>query len=123
MKKYLFPLFLGTVVLMNCSVFKKSSGSGSSSSSKSEVKQEEVDYHHMNQEQQLAEVSRLTDQQYSNGMTMYEAKCGTCHDLPKADSRDVGAWLRIMQSMSVKATLTNDEEKQIMGYLYTNCKK
>lgn len=125
MKKYLLPLFLTTVVLMNCSIFKKSSSSsnGSSSASSSESKKEENSYHNMNQEQQLAEVSRLTDQQYNNGMTIYEAKCGSCHDLPKPNSRDVGAWLRIMQSMSVKAKLTNDEEKQVMGYLYTNCKK
>lgn len=131
MKKYSFLLFAATVILMNCSIFKKSSSSSSgssnagttSSSTSSASAKSDNSYHNLNQEQQLEAVSHLTDQQYSNGMTIYEAKCGKCHDLPYPDSQDVGGWLRIMRSMSEKAKLSNDEEKQVMGYLYTNCRK
>lgn len=99
------------------------SSSSSSSSSKSTGSSKATCFDDLSAEAKIAAISNLSDGEYHNGMTIYQAKCGTCHELHEPGSRDIGGWLRVMHPMSKKAKLTDQEHKEVAGYLYNNCKK
>lgn len=112
---------VSTLLLINCSP-KTKPASSDNSNKIGDVKGKSGDasFSDLPPEDKLNIVSKLPDADYSNGYTLYQAKCGTCHELHDPKSRDFGGWLKIMISMSKKAKLSDSEYKQILGYLYVN---
>lgn len=110
-RKLSILLFIIVVTLINCTALRKTRERPVADEQKS-------GYHNMDQAQQIKAVKHLTEEEGTNGMTIFETKCGSCHDLPAPDSRDFNSWLVIMKTMSVKAKLSSEQERLVMGYLY-----
>lgn len=120
-------LFFVACLALNCTPKAKpaSSGNSSSSSSSSSTSSSSSSgkFEDLNVDQKIAAISNLSDGQYNSGMTTYQAKCGKCHKLFEPKSRDIGGWLRILKPMSKKADLSDQEYREVAGYLYNNCQK
>lgn len=54
------------------------------------------------------------------GKTIFEAKCGKCHDLVKPESYSKEKWKPIMLSMQEAAKLTDDERVMVYNYVTMN---
>ena len=57
------------------------------------------------------------------GKTLYEGKCGRCHDLkdPKIYSTD--RWSTILKAMAPRARLNDEQTKEVTAYVMANAKK
>ena len=58
----------------------------------------------------------------ASGQTVYQAKCGGCHDLPRASEYGYSEWSNIMIKMSRKAHLSDTETDQVLAYVHSNAK-
>ncbi|MBL7754318.1 MAG: hypothetical protein JNM44_07570 [Chitinophagaceae bacterium] len=74
-------------------------------------------------DKQLEAFSNFNDKRIQSGANLYEAKCGNCHELHQPGSRTSASWIQIMNPMSAKAKLNNDEYALISAYLVANAKK
>jgi cytochrome c5 len=54
------------------------------------------------------------------GKTIYEAKCGKCHDLPNNNNYSKERWKPIMVSMQKKAKISDDERELVYSYVTMN---
>ena len=54
------------------------------------------------------------------GKTIYEAKCGKCHDLPKPLSYSKEKWQPIMTSMAEKAKISDEDKELVYNYVTMN---
>lgn len=67
----------------------------------------------------------ITVADISNGKTIYEQKCSTCHPLKKPGNRTSEAWKHIVPEMAAKANkktpgkITVADEEIILKYLIT----
>ena len=57
------------------------------------------------------------------GMTIYQAKCGRCHDLPVPSSYSLKKWDHIMDEMAPKAKLNDEQKANVLMYVQANAKK
>ena len=57
------------------------------------------------------------------GQSVYNGKCGRCHDLPKPNQYDQFDWASIMVKMSRKAHLSDDETAQVLAFVNANAKQ
>lgn len=54
------------------------------------------------------------------GKTIYEAKCGKCHDLPRPLSYTKVKWEPIMKSMAKKAKISDADRELVYNYVTMN---
>jgi cytochrome c5 len=107
-----------------------SSSSSADKTSPTEVKKDApaatptaTSFYDLHTEDKMAVAMNRSDAENNSGYTVYQSKCAKCHDLPNPQSKDMGGWVRIMESMSRKAKLDDEEYKNVLGYLYQNCKR
>lgn len=74
-------------------------------------------------DKQIEAFSNFNDKRIESGIALYESKCGNCHELHKPGSRTASSWIQIMNPMSAKAKLNNEEYAYISAYLVQNAKK
>lgn len=115
MKK--LTIILSTIVLTGCFTSKKASTETTSSTPSQ------------------ADVDRVADKfpgysvdQMSEGKSLYETHCGTCHALKKPSSETESEWRRIVPVMVKKVNkngmvLDASKEDQILKYVVTMSKK
>lgn len=110
MKLKLFTLGLIVAVLASCATQSSVVQSGLSQADVNRVKSQFPDY-------------SLTELQ--KGKQLYEANCGTCHNLKSPTSESEAAWKGIVPPMVKKAnkkngvTLTEQDEQAILRYVLT----
>lgn len=51
------------------------------------------------------------------GMTLYNAHCGKCHDFKTISDYSMESWTKIVPNMSAKAKLDATQESKIMAYV------
>ena len=56
----------------------------------------------------------------AHGKTIFETKCGKCHDLVKPESYSKEKWAPIMLSMQPKAKITDEEREMVYNYVTMN---
>lgn len=54
------------------------------------------------------------------GKTIYEAKCGKCHDLPRPAAYTKDKWTPIMNSMAKKAKISDEDRELVYNYVTMN---
>ena len=57
------------------------------------------------------------------GKTIYQAKCGRCHNLKNVGAYDERSWVGILKIMTPRAKLTETETQQVTAYVKANAKK
>jgi len=68
-------------------------------------------------EEQIQEESNPRPQSYSQGRSLYKAKCARCHALYSPKSYPAGEWPSIVRSMKTEAGLNEGEISAISAYL------
>jgi cytochrome c5 len=58
----------------------------------------------------------------NQGYSVYQGKCGGCHNLPNPGDYDQSDWASIMIRMSRKAHLSSDETAQVLAFVNANAK-
>lgn len=61
--------------------------------------------------------------EHAAGKSLFNAKCGRCHDLPVPANYTAERWGPIMVAMSQKARLDEDQSKKITAFVKANAKK
>ncbi|MEQ3661469.1 MAG: cytochrome c5 [Flavobacterium sp.] len=56
----------------------------------------------------------------AHGKTIFETKCGRCHDLVKPESYSKEKWTPIMNSMAKKAKISDEEKALVYNYVTMN---
>lgn len=64
-----------------------------------------------------------TTEQLATAKTLYDARCGKCHDLPATTDHTAEDWKPIIERMTPKAKLTAEEGNWILAYVSTNAKQ
>lgn len=54
------------------------------------------------------------------GKTIYDAKCGKCHDLPKPSDYSKEKWVPIMNHMAKKAKISDEDRELVYNYVTMN---
>ena len=54
------------------------------------------------------------------GKTIFDNKCGKCHDLPKPSRYSKERWVPIMNSMANKSRLSDDDRDLVYNYVTMN---
>jgi cytochrome c5 len=66
------------------------------------------------------ESATVTNAQYVEGKTVYDAKCGKCHKLYSPERGNMTQWTKWIDRMAPKAKLTADEKTQVTNYVSVN---
>lgn len=66
------------------------------------------------------ESATVTNAQYLEGKTVYEAKCGRCHKLFSPDKGNMTQWTKWLNAMAPKAKLTDEEKQMVTNYISVN---
>jgi nitrate/TMAO reductase-like tetraheme cytochrome c subunit len=53
----------------------------------------------------------------SEGMTLYNANCGKCHDFKVISDYTMESWTKIVPNMAAKSKLDATQESKIMAYV------
>jgi hypothetical protein len=61
----------------------------------------------------------ITIDELNRGHAIYVGHCGTCHLVPKPRDHRPEDWPAIVDSMSARAELTDDEEDLVVRYVVT----
>jgi cytochrome c5 len=64
-----------------------------------------------------AVVMRKPSVEESEGMTLYNAHCGKCHEFKTISDYSMERWNKIVPNMSGKAKLDDTQESKIMAYV------
>lgn len=62
-------------------------------------------------------VLRKPSVEESEGMTIYNANCGKCHDFKVISDYSMERWSKIVPNMSAKAKLDATQESKIMAFV------
>lgn len=65
----------------------------------------------------------VTKDQLTTAKTLFDARCGKCHDLPATTDHTAEEWKPIMESMAPKAKLTAEEGNWVLAYVSKNAKQ
>lgn len=57
------------------------------------------------------------------GKSLFDGKCGKCHDFKQPELYTAPAWAPIMDRMAIKARLSDDEKKQVLAYVQYHARK
>jgi len=68
------------------------------------------------------ESATVTNTQYLEGKTIYDAKCGKCHKLYKPERGNITQWTKWINRMAPKAKLTIEEKQMVANYVSVNAK-
>ncbi len=66
------------------------------------------------------ESATVSNEQFSAGKTVYDAKCGRCHKLHNPNRGNMTQWTKWIDRMAPKAKLTADEKQLVMDYVSVN---
>jgi cytochrome c5 len=66
------------------------------------------------------ESATVSNAQYLEGKTVYEAKCGRCHKLYKPERGNMTQWTKWIDRMAPKAKLTDEEKQMVIRYVSVN---
>jgi cytochrome c5 len=58
----------------------------------------------------------------AQGKTVFETKCGKCHNLKRTIDYTADRWDGILKQMAPKAKLTQEETEQVAAYVKSNSK-
>ncbi|MFN3020249.1 c-type cytochrome [Chryseobacterium sp. TY3] len=64
----------------------------------------------------------VTNEQMATAETLYDARCGKCHDLPATTDHTASEWKPIIERMAPKAKLTAEEATWLLAYVSANAK-
>jgi cytochrome c2 len=53
----------------------------------------------------------------NKGSTIFQNKCGNCHDMPKTSDHSLEAWKPIMNRMQKEAQLSDQEKEDVLFYI------
>lgn len=65
----------------------------------------------------------ISTEQLATAKTLYDARCGKCHDLPATTDYTQEEWKPIIEKMAPKAKLTEEETNWVLAYVNNNAKK
>src|SRR5258706_2598444 len=57
------------------------------------------------------------------GKIIFETRCNCCHDLKVVDGYTPERWISILQIMTPRARLNEEQAKQVRSYVMANAKK
>jgi cytochrome c5 len=99
------------VVMASCSASKKASADSSMNTTATTP------------EAKVAEVNRkYTQQQMSEGKTLWQNNCAKCHKLFAPETRNVEKWEGVLPRMVKRAHLTDEQAGMVRAYLLSNAK-
>lgn len=64
-----------------------------------------------------ASSDNVKQEQLLAGRKLYIDHCGGCHNLHFPNELDAADWNRVLETMQVKAKISNEEKQQILQYL------
>jgi len=74
-------------------------------------------------EQMMAEInSKYSEAQKEEGKTIWQANCQKCHKLFEPESRNVVKWDGILQRMTKKAKLSEEDAGKVRAYVMSHAK-
>ena len=59
----------------------------------------------------------------AQGKTIFDARCGKCHDLPQPSDHTSQEWDKIIERMAPKAKLSPEETNWVLAYVKADAKK
>lgn len=96
MKKYLYTAVFGLTLVYSCTSRNAANNEGSSYG--------------------------ITKEQMATAKTLYDARCGKCHDLPATTDHTASEWKPIIERMAPKAKLSAEEGTWLLAYVSANAK-
>ena len=69
--------------------------------------------------EEAVDISNFTSEQVQ-GKTIYDVKCGKCHDLPNPSNYTKEKWRSIMLSMQKEAKISDADRELVYNYITMN---